>query len=149
MKNIISIALITLTPAFFSYTYAEESIGHGHTDATTVTTLMDNLRLNNGVKWNMDQHTRIMSKKMESTFYDADHSSQAGLNSLGLKLKTQSEELITGCTMQGKSHDQLHIFLTDHLPTISALIEAEDYATAKVAAVQLKGQFETYKKYFK
>lgn len=106
------------------------------------------LSLNNGKKWQMDEHTRKMSKAMQKTFFKASHADLASLKSLAGKLDSQMNKLIQGCTMTGKAHDQLHVFLSEHIPTISAMKAAKDYQSARGLAIKLKGQFEAYKKYF-
>lgn len=148
MKKTIVIVLMYLSTTFFSYGYAEDNHSHGNSNLSSETSTYG-LSLNNGDRWNMDEHTRTMSQKMKNTFFDADHSAQASLNAVGMELQAQMKELIAGCTMQGKAHDQLHIFLNDHIPTISALSEADDYNSARTSAIQLKGQFEAYQTYFK
>ena len=146
MKKTIVIVLMSLSTTFFSYGYAADN--HGHSNHGSEVSIHE-LSLNNAERWNMDEHTRIMSQKMKKTFFNADHSTQAGLNAAGVELQTQVEILIAGCTMQGKAHDQLHIFLSNHIPTINALSEADDYTSARASAIQLKGQFEVYQKHFK
>ena len=86
---------------------------------------------------------------MEQSFFQADHSTLTGLNGAGAQLDAQLKELINGCTMQGESHNQLHIFLNDYMPTVKGLAEAKDYETARDSAIRLKGQLESYKHYFK
>lgn len=148
MKKSILIVLLTIATSIAGHGYAAESHSHGHSDHGGATAVAG-LGLNNGERWEMDDHTRTMSQKMEKTFFEADHSTQTGLNAVGTKLESQMEELIAGCTMQGKAHDQLHVFLTDHIPTIQALAKAGDYESARESAIKLKGQFETYRKHFK
>ncbi len=148
MKKTIAISLIFLTTAYLPYTYAEEKHSHENSNHDASASLAG-LSLNNGNKWEMDEHTRVMSKKMKQTFFAADHSTKEGLKAVSAELQTQVDKLIVGCTMQGKSHNQLHVFLNDHIPTINALNKAQDYSSAKASAIKLKGQFEKYPKYFK
>ena len=148
MKKTIAISLMFLTTAYLPYVYAEDKHSHENSNHDASASL-PGLSLNSGNKWEMDQHTRVMSQKMKQTFLDADHSTQEGLNAVSVKLKVQVEELIVGCTMKGKSHDQLHVFLNGHIPTISALNKAGDYSSARASAIKLKGQFEEYNKFFK
>ncbi|WP_051303426.1 hypothetical protein [Psychromonas aquimarina] len=148
MKKAIAIVVISLSTTIFSYGYAADNPSNGHSNHG-VEAPVDGLRLNNGEQWNMDVHTRTISQKMKKTFLDTDHSTQENLNALGVKLQKQVNELIVGCTMNGKSHDQLHIFLNSQIPTINALALADNYNSARALEIQLKGQFETYQKYFK
>ncbi len=144
MKKAILFTLVLFSSSSFSYPYAEHNHSHDKVEKS-----VHGLSLKNGELWAMDNHTRTLSKKMKQTFVSADHSSQANLNTLGKKLQTQLDELIAGCTMTGEAHDQLHIFLTKHIPTIKALSEANNYDSARASAIKLKGQFENYQKFFK
>ena len=125
---------------------AAEGHQHGHHGEEVAAS---GLRLNGEERWEMDEHTRIMLTKMEQTFFQADHSTLAGLTGAGTQLDAQLEELINGCTMQGEAHNQLHLFLTDYMPNVKALAGAKDYGGARDSAIRLKGQLESYKRYFK
>lgn len=146
MKQAIFFTLVLFSITSISNAYGGQDHSHDNHKAEKSA---HGLNLNNGKLWAMDSHTRSMSKKMSSTFINADHSNHKSLNALGLKLQTQLNELIAGCTMEGKAHDQLHTFLTEHIPTIKALSEASNYDSARASAIKLKGQFELYQQYFK
>lgn len=154
MNKNISFILISLVISLFAFGYSvsshasDESHSHGHSEHAGEATA-GGLSLNNGDRWEMDDHTRKMSSKMEKTFFGADHSNQASLNALGGQLETQLGELVNGCTMSGEAHNQLHIFLSDYIPTVKNLANAKDYETARNSAIKLKGNLETYKKHFK
>ena len=59
------------------------------------------------------------------------------------------DHLVDGCTMDGEAHSQLHLFLSEYIPTVDRLADAGDYAAAREEAIALKGHFETYKQYFR
>lgn len=149
MKRIIIIVSLSIIPVFSvgagQLAYAQDH-SHGH-HASEVG--ISGLGLNHGQQWEMDEHTRNMLLKMEATFFAADHSTQVGLNAAGAELKVHLDALIAGCTMDGEAHDQLHVFMTEYIPTIDRLAQAGDYAAARDAAIRLKGHFGTYKKYFR
>lgn len=148
MHKSILVALVALSTTFAPYGYTADEHSHGH-DSHVSAAAPANLSLNNGERWEMDDHTRAMSQKMQKTFFSADHSTLEGLNTAGTALEQQLQELIAGCTMTGKAHDQLHVFLNEHVPTINALAKADEYASARENAIRLKGQLETYQKHFK
>ena len=148
MKKIIITAICFSAISSTSLAFVPQTSDHSH-GAHHHALNKHELTLNEGQKWQMDEHTRKMSKQMKSTFFSADHSDLKSLKSLGSNLQSQLDSLISGCTMTGKAHDQLHVFLSEHIPTISALTNAENYDTAKKNAIELKGQFEMYERYFK
>ncbi|AFI83962.1 hypothetical protein Q7A_1124 [Methylophaga nitratireducenticrescens] len=143
MKNKLITVLIT-SCLMSGVVLAGDNAHSNHNKAMT-----SELSLNNGDRWEMDDHTRKMASKMEETFLGADHSTLASLNAVGAQLEAQLDVLIEGCTMEGKAHEQLHIFLTDYIPTVHNLAKAEDHETAKNSAIKIKGELEAYKKHFK
>ena len=104
------------------------------------------LTLNNGARWEMDDHTRAVFVKMAASFLATDHSSldRNGLKNTASDLRADIDELIQGCTMTGAAHDQLHVYLTGYVPAVAALSESgriEDTETVKL-------YLERYDKYF-
>lgn len=140
--------LFVLTAVFTTLAmpgYSAEEHSHAHQAHDTA---LPGLSLNNGERWQTDDHTRMLSQTMRKTFFAADHTTLEGLNTAGTLLGQQVQELIAGCTMTGEAHDQLHRFLNQHIPTINALKAATDYSVARDNAIQLKSQLETYQKHF-
>lgn len=151
MKKIViaaSLAIIPLISAGTGNTAYAQNRGHehGHHANSTET---GGLSLNHGERWTMDEHTRSMLIRMEKAFFASDHSTLTGLNRAGAELKAQMDQLIAGCTMGGEAHNQLHLFLAEYIATIDRLARAEEYAAAREEEVKLKGDFETYKQYFR
>ena len=150
MKKSIQVIIISLSISLFTFGLQAADGEHSHeSSAHSGEAAVSGLNLNNGERWEMDDHTRMMSSKMNKTFFDADHSTQASLNAVGAKLETQLDELIAGCTMDGEAHNQLHTFLTDYIPAINDLAKAKDFDTARNSAIKIKGHLGIYKKYFK
>lgn len=149
LKFIIPIAL-TLSLTVFGCSHksdeAKNEHDHSHHVENNATT---SLTLNNGKRWNMDDHTRSMISKMETTFLGANHTNKDSLNEAGTTLTKQVDTLIAGCTMEGKSHDQLHIFLTDYIPTVHNLAKDKDLNSARSTAILLKEQLKIYRQHFK
>lgn len=148
MKKKFLIPLLFISMTLTGTVFAADDHSHGH-DSHTAAADLNGLSLNHGQPWEMDEHTRIMSKKMRDTFFAGDHGSLEGLTSMGTELEHQMQDLVKGCTMTGQAHDQLHVFLNSHIPTINALAKAENYDAARENAIRLKGQLETYQQHFK
>lgn len=118
----------------------------GHAQTKSSDGVIEGLTLNDGRKWEMDEHTRSAFASMADTF-PAD--GLASLNSEQLKeagavLQGQLTGLIRGCTMQGAAHDQLHVFLTGFMPAVKALSENGQPADAETVKLYLEG----YDEYF-
>lgn len=106
------------------------------------------MRLDAGKKWQMDDHTRTLFKKMASDFAQADHNSLEGLRSIGGTLQGELDMLIKGCTMTGDAHTMLHVYLTDYMTAVNDLAAASTVAEGKTQAVKIKGYLDRYDDYF-
>lgn len=85
---------------------------HQHDDGAS-----HELSLNDGAKWQMDDHTRAMFLSMAEKANDA----QGDIKALGTALQADLDKLIKGCTMTGAAHDELHKFLVLYIPAIKNL----------------------------
>jgi len=122
--------------------------GHDHDShqaAEKQETGPDGLVLNNGEKWEMDEHTRNSFSKMAESFLDADHASLdgQGLKQSGVELQNELDVLIKGCTMTGEAHNQLHVYLTGYIPAVQELTASGDMEAAK----KVKHYLEIYDDY--
>ena len=97
-----------------------------HLDSATPEDGLDGLALNNGSKWEMDDHTRTVFAKMATSFLNFDPQSmdEDGLMKAGADLQVDINALIQGCTMTGDAHDQLHVYLTGYMPAVAALSDS-------------------------
>ncbi len=141
LKFLFALILITLA----NISFAKDTKHQHHSNQQYQTAL----QLNDNKKWEMDEHTRSTFAQIENAFYTGDHSSYQTLNAIGEELQKLTDKLIQGCTMTGKAHDQLHIFLTNYIPAVDALEKSNDDKSAIEIAINLKHQLEQYKKYFK
>jgi len=128
---------------------SHEQHGHAHDQHANSDATALQLVLNDGERWQMDEHTRKMMAEMEAVFAAADHANQASLNAAGRTMAQQIEDLVVGCTMDGKAHEQLHIFLGDYIPTVNALASAEGPEQASELAHNIQAQLDNYRKHFK
>jgi len=100
----------------------------------------DGLVLNDGKKWQMDDHTRDIFAQMSSSFAGTDLATldQEGLLAAGAGLMVNINQLIQGCTMTGPDHDQLHVYLMLYIPAVEALAKNGQVEDAKMAQHYLK-----------
>jgi hypothetical protein len=150
MKNTLRIINILIVAAFFVSCADDSSksqVGEDDDHSTHLSeTAEDGLRLNNGDKWKMDDHTRSSFINMAGSFLNMDHSSLdgEGLKKAGSDLQVQIGELIKGCTMTGEAHDQLHVYLMGYMPAVDALTKSGGIEDAK----KVKHYLEIYGEYF-
>ena len=139
------VALVTFFTASFSL--AANNLDHKH-HTHKAKAAIENLNLNSGHKWLVDNHTKKMAMEMKNSFFSASHANLNSLNKLGKTLFEQKDKLIAGCTMTGDAHGQLHVFLQSHIPAIIALKDADNYQDARNQAIKLKGQFALFEQFF-
>lgn len=107
---------------------------------------IEGLNLNDGLKWEVDDHTRSTLSKMAVSFsssYSPDADAET-LKNAGVELQNLINELVQGCSMTGEAHDQLHAFLTAYMPTVASLSESGQIEDAQ----KIKSYLETYGEYF-
>lgn len=106
------------------------------------------IELNNGRKWavneEMKPHIELGRVFLETylTNGDTDH------QKLAKDLKEQNNMLIKSCTMDGKSHDELHKWLHPHLELVKELSEASTQAEVTEVTEQLKASYDLYDQHF-
>lgn len=107
----IATLILTLTA------YSEEPDTHQEHPGNHGTTGELQLTLNDGQRWKMDDHTRLMFKAMTERI-------EAGgeIKTVGKGLKAELDKLIQGCTMTGEAHNQLHAFLTAFIPAVQKVV---------------------------
>ena len=116
-------------------TTTKETVQAEHPDHPehSTSTVNDGLALNNGNKWQMDDHTRDSFAKMAGSFENVDAAAldTASLKEAGSALRKDLDGLIQGCTMTGPDHDQLHVYLMAYIPAVTALQESGQLEDAK------------------
>ena len=123
--------------------------GHSHAAPSDNAASADGLEgivLNDGIKWEMDDHTRSVFTKMATSFLSADHASlgEDGLKQAGSDLREDINALIQGCTMTGAAHDQLHVYLGGYMPAVAALSDSGRLEDAR----KVQHYLEQYGNYF-
>ena len=105
--------------------------------------------LNDGKKWQMDEHTRTAIKNLDSLLKSKEHFKMIeDYNLLGEKLDEELLSLIQGCTMEGPDHDQLHVFLGYFYPTVQNLKKETNIESSEKILEEMETLFTEYHKYF-
>ncbi len=119
-----------------------ESVSHDeHQHSDEVPTV----ELNNGEKW-------TVNPEMTPFILDAEKIlngySNGNYKELAEQIEAKNQGLIKSCTMDGKSHDELHKWLHPHMGLIESLGDAENEQKANEIIAELKKSFEAYHTYF-
>ncbi|MEZ4888721.1 MAG: hypothetical protein R3E32_28605 [Chitinophagales bacterium] len=103
------------------------------------------IELNNGQKWNVNSEMTPYILDAEQILMNYNGSNPKGLAE---QLNAKNKGLIKSCTMNGKSHEELHKWLHPHMQLIENLDDAENTEEADIIIDELKTSFQNYHKYF-
>lgn len=115
---------------------------HSHDDG-------EEISLNNGEKWKVNEEMKPFVMQGEEFVYEYSKSKDEDYLSLAENLADQNKQLITSCTMDGVSHDELHKWLHPHLELTKELKGAKNIDEANHIVEHLLASYEEYHKYFK
>ena len=105
------------------------------------------LELNNGEKWpvNAEMNPYIAETETQLNAYKMEN---GDYKMLATNLSATNDKLVKSCTMTGKPHDVLHVWLAPHMKEINKLKNAEDREHANKIVGELKESMDDYHKYF-
>lgn len=106
------------------------------------------IELNNGEKWVVNVEMTPYVKKGEELVNNYVTNNSTDYKVLAAQLKEQNDQLISSCTMDGKSHEELHKWLHPHLELVKELSSAETKEAADEIVTRLKNSYEMYNQYF-
>jgi len=106
------------------------------------------LTLNEGAKWQMDEHTRKSINTIYAIFDQAEPTTVEDFNAIGTGTEAEINNLIAGCTMEGAAHDQLHLFLGAFVPKVKALSAEQNIEEAEALYREIDQLLSHYDQYF-
>ncbi len=107
-----------------------------------------NIELNNGEKWTVNEEMKPYISNSEELMNDYIENQKNDHVALAGSLEEQNNLLIKSCTMEGKSHDELHKWLHPHLELVAALKNTSDENEANLLISRLEQSFDVYHRYF-
>lgn len=108
----------------------------------------DKIELNNNEKWAVNDEMKpyiLQGEELVNSYLQTNNTDYVGL---AKQLKELNTKLIKSCTMEGKSHDELHKWLHPHLELVGKLENAPDAENGKVVAKQVSDSYATYHQHF-
>jgi len=106
------------------------------------------IELNNGEKWKVNEEMKpyvTKGSELVSTFIQNEDTDYKTLTE---QLKSENNQLIKSCTMDGKSHDELHKWLHPHLELVEKLEKTHEAKDADAIVHQLDKSYQDYQNYF-
>ena len=98
------------------------------------------IELNNGEKWKVNAEMLPHIEKCEEAFNNFEGKDYAALSEEMMK---HTNNLIQSCTIDGRSHDELHKWLHPHIELVKQL-GAEDQDKAEEAFEDLSDSFDVF-----
>lgn len=133
----------------FTVTSCKNNANHNHdqthTDAADHQVVIE---LNDGVKWAVNAEMKPFILESESMLNAYVANGSTDYKTLAKELTDKNSGLIKSCTMDGKSHDELHKWLQPHMALIESLQDADNADAADKIINELKSSFELYNQYF-
>jgi len=134
-------SVYTITIIVF-FTFLATNCSNSHEDHTQEAV---SIELNNGQKWKVNTEMTPYILEAEQVLMQFNSNDY---KKLAEQLEAKNKGLIKSCTMDGKSHDELHKWLHPHIQLIKALDDPESKEEADKVVDELKSSFQTYHKYF-
>jgi len=106
------------------------------------------IELNEGQKWKVNEEMKPHIEQGQALLNTYVAESDTDYKKLAANLQEQNSNLIKSCTMDGKSHDELHKWLHPHLELIKELSNANSPEEAAAITKELQTSFEVYSAHF-
>ncbi|MDN3492270.1 hypothetical protein [Winogradskyella bathintestinalis] len=143
MKTIVTILLLVLV---MSCKTDNNKSKHTVVETEVNATTNNQLKLNNGIKWNANLETHHSMKRIASILNRETYSNAIILSDA---LSKETSFIIKNCDMKGKPHDQLHIVLLPILEEISAIKEEQTEIEFNRSIKKLQRLTDQYFSHFK
>jgi predicted small secreted protein len=110
---------------------------------------VDEIKLDNGNKWEANVETTEGVDKMLNILKTNETKTVEDYHNLASKLNEVKNFVVKECTMEGPSHDNLHVFLHPLIEKIEALGKASTTDEGSEITASIKENLEGYYNYFK
>ncbi|PAW92724.1 hypothetical protein CKK33_04120 [Mucilaginibacter sp. MD40] len=109
----------------------------------------EELVLNNGTKWKIDQATGKNVSRLQQIAKKADGHTMADYHMAGNTLQSGIDQMIKECRMKGPDHLALHKWLEPLMEQVNQLRKATNAASAKIHFSAIKKRLALFNQYFK
>lgn len=107
------------------------------------------IQLNNGSKWDANLETTKGVENMTNLIKASDPKSVEDYHNLASKLNDEKNFVVKECTMEGASHDNLHVFLHPLIEKIGALGKVATVDEGSEITTSIRENLDAYSDYFK
>ncbi len=109
---------------------------------------VNEIKLDNGSKWQANLETTEGVDKMLGLVKTSEPKTVEDYHTLASKLNEDKNVLVKKCTMEGPSHDNLHVFLLPLIEKIEALGKVSTTEEGSEVTASIKENLDGYYTYF-
>lgn len=106
------------------------------------------IELDNGAKWKVNEEMKPFVLKGEELVNNFIKDKGADFKGLAEAIESENSRLIKSCTMDGKSHEELHKWLHPHLELVEALAKETNPQRSEEIVAKLQHSYHFYHLYF-
>lgn len=110
---------------------------------------INDIQKDKGDKWQADVTTNEGVQKLQNTINTQSPSTLEEFHKLAKQLNEEKNFVVKNCTMEGPSHDNLHVWLHPLIEKIDALLKAETLEGASKLKESIEENINEYNTYFK
>ncbi|MBD0850134.1 hypothetical protein [Maribacter arenosus] len=111
-------------------------------------TWVNEIMLNNGLKWSANTETTDGVREMLILIEDNKTTTTVDYKNLGVALNNVKNMVVKECTMKGASHDNLHVWLHPLIDKIALLQKVENPEEGSQLTSSIQEHLEAYYDYF-
>lgn len=108
----------------------------------------ESVGLNNGEKWEADEHTLSVVEDMRAELSDFAKVGEENSHVLADSLTRQLSVLVAGCTMKGPAHDELHKWLVPLTESIKDLAASQEPSGARGEVLEIRKSLNAFDDFF-
>ncbi|SEA35515.1 hypothetical protein [Psychroflexus halocasei] len=120
-----------------------------HKNADLGNAWVDEIQMNKNKRWKANPETNQGVKNMLSSIESAELKTLEDYHQLASKLNEEKNFVVKKCTMEGPSHDNLHVFLHPLIEKIAALQKTTTVEESAEIIESIKDNLNKYYNYFK
>lgn len=106
------------------------------------------IKLDNGTKWQANTETNVGVKKMQTLLKTQTTTTIEDYHQLASQLELDKNYVVKNCTMEGPSHDNLHVWLLPLMAKITALSKVTTVEDAVKIKLSIEKNINAYADYF-
>lgn len=128
--------------------HSEEAHQHDEAHHDEHASVEGPIELDNGQAWKVNDEMKPYIESGETLIKNYLNTNGEDYKTLATQLKEENGKLIKSCTMDGKSHEELHKWLHPHMELLDKLDQADSQDAAKEVIQELINSMGVYHKYF-